>query len=433
MLRCLFLIIVMLLSCETMEGHIIVVDSLTRLPLPGASIFDQKGRAIGITDGKGRLPYISADKFPVTISYLGFEDKRLMSITSDTIFLQENISELPEVVFESRNRKVLHILAYVREYSTLTTFRDTVYLFREKMVDYMLTPDQKSKFRGWSIPRVLTSKSYYRFTDDMGRDSVSDRSIHHFSWSDWIGVGPVMDLPEALRSDNDASVKSGGKYDPAEVWNKKGKRITVNVDVLADTTSRKWVSDLSVFFRKNIEFEQFKMRFDYEDVTNNLISPIDLNGYSFTISSKGRGHDMFRFNKRDEPFFVDTSAEVYILDKEYITVKEAKKWADHKFDPSVIGMLRPSDAPELQPEILTLIERVNTLDRDSIRLDVEPDVRLVSPHFGKHNNHIGRRALTLLKQVTGITYYKSHRNFNDRWNKFKKNQILENSRTDKKE
>lgn len=34
---------------------------------------------------------------------------------------------------------------------------------------------------------------------------------------------------------------------------------------------------------------------------------------------------MFRFNRNDEPFFVNTFAEVYILDKEYITVKEARR------------------------------------------------------------------------------------------------------------
>lgn len=40
-----------------------------------------------------------------------FEDK-------DTIFLYERVSELPEVVVESNRQRMLHILAYVREYST---------------------------------------------------------------------------------------------------------------------------------------------------------------------------------------------------------------------------------------------------------------------------------------------------------------------------
>ena len=37
-------------------------------------------------------------------------------------------------------------------------------------------------------PRILTCKSYYRFTNRNGLDSVSSASHHHFSWSDWIGL-----------------------------------------------------------------------------------------------------------------------------------------------------------------------------------------------------------------------------------------------------
>ena len=60
---------------------------------------------------------------------------------------------------ESRQQKVMHMLAYVREYSTLTTYTDTVFLFREKMVDFMLNTDPKVKFQGWSYPRILKSSS----------------------------------------------------------------------------------------------------------------------------------------------------------------------------------------------------------------------------------------------------------------------------------
>jgi len=38
-------------------------------------------------------------------------------------------------------------------------------------------------------------------------------------------------------------------------------------------------------------------------------------------------------------------------------------------------------------------------------------------------------ALFLLKQVTGITLYKSHKNFNNRWNRFRKEQIRRNKQS----
>lgn len=70
----------------------------------------------------------------------------LESEVSDTVFLRESKAQLSEIVVESRRHKVLHMLAYVREYSTMTSYTDTVFLFREKMVDYMLTPDGSVKF-----------------------------------------------------------------------------------------------------------------------------------------------------------------------------------------------------------------------------------------------------------------------------------------------
>ena len=93
--------------------------------------------------------------------------------------MERDATALPEVLVLSKNNRVLHMLAYVREYSTLTTYTDTVFLFREKMVDYML-PASGSKFKGWSKPRVITSRSYYQFKDNNGLDSVSDVSNHHF-------------------------------------------------------------------------------------------------------------------------------------------------------------------------------------------------------------------------------------------------------------
>ena len=81
--------------------------------------------------------------------------------TSEAALAKRSVTELPEVLVESRHRNMLHVLAYVREYSTLTTYRDTVFLFREKMVDFMLPANKKTGYRGWRIPRVIRSESYY--------------------------------------------------------------------------------------------------------------------------------------------------------------------------------------------------------------------------------------------------------------------------------
>ena len=106
--------------------------------------------------------------------------------------------DLPEVLVESRKNSVLHILAYLREYSTMTTYSDTVFMFREKIVDYMLPVGRKSKFHGWTKPRMLTSKSYYRFSNHNGLDSIY-RSDYRIQMSVPIQYMANSDLPKSGR------------------------------------------------------------------------------------------------------------------------------------------------------------------------------------------------------------------------------------------
>lgn len=419
-LLCMAFILSMLVA-EGATRRAVIADSLSRQPLPSASIFDRHGNALGTTNGKGRIPYVSSSSYPLTIRYLGFQEKTIAEESADTIFLQEIVQDLPEVLVESKQHKVLHILAYLREYSTLSSYTDTIFLFREKMADFMLVPDSKIKLKGWPTPRLLASKSYYRFTDAYGLDSVSDNCNHHFSWTDWIGIVTPPRVPDKLRGSHLASDTIRGKYSPTEIWTRNDDTFRIDVNVLADDNSRKWVPGLATFFSADLDFENFRLRFNYGNVDGDTISATDLTGYSFNIESRGRGHDMFLFNRANEPFYVNTYAEVYIIDKEYITLKEAKKWTRLQPGSEDIEILEPPEAPELQPNILGLIARVDSVDSYGIRLAVEPDNKMVNKNFGKKNRNfqIGYRALTLLKDMTGITLYKSRKKFNNNWKKFK--------------
>lgn len=412
--------IILVLSVTVTEGrNIVVADSVTRIPLPNATVTDRNGVALGKSDNKGRLPRIPQHRYPITVSFLGFNDTTVADSSRDTIYMSVNVSELPEFVVETKSHRVLHILAYVREYSTLTTYTDTVFMFREKMVDYMLPSDPKVKFTGWTIPRPLSCKSYYHFSNINGLDSVSDVSRHHFSWSDWINLPPAARLPKALVDKETATDTLRAKYGKSEIWDRSPDGITVEIDVLSDRINRKWVPYLNVFFRENLDFDKFKVKYSFNNITGDDLSELDLTGYTFDIESRGRGHDMFLFNKVDEPFFVNTQAEVFIIDKEYIPVKEARRWDKRDFDIDQIGIYLPSSAPELSQSILALIDRVDNIDRDSVRLGVQIDPRIVSTR-GRHNINIGNRVLSLLKQLTGISSYKHNKNFNNNWNSFKK-------------
>lgn len=409
-------------SLRAQGGYTVVADSVSHAPLPSASVFDCRGNFIGVSNTVGRLPYVSPADYPITVRYIGFNERVVDTASSDTIFMSENLTELPEVVVESQQHKVLHMLGYVREYSMLTTYSDTVFLFREKMVDYMLTPEKKMRFRGWANPRVLKSKSYYRFTNHWGLDSVSDKCNHHFSWSDWIGIAPPRQLPRAIKNVESATDTLHGKYSATEVWTRNNDRIAVDVDVMADTASRVWVPNLSGFFRNYLDFDNFKLRYSFGNVVEDTIRPANLTAYSFNIESKGRGHDMFMFNRVNQSFYVSTYAEIYIVDKEYITVKEARKWDRRKINTDDIEIYEPAEAPELQPSIQLLVDRVNNIDSDQVRAGIEPDHRMKSR--GVRRETFGDRALSLLKTLTGISHFRSKKNFDKQYRNFQRNKSV---------
>lgn len=403
----------------------IITDSITGTPLPGASVFDRSGRLVGYSRRNGAMPWLSSSDYPVTVRYMGYFEKVVKEETESNILMTERPLALPEVVVESRNHKLLHILAYVREYSTLSTYTDTVFLFREKTVDYMLVPDGSVRFKGWTLPRVLASRSYYRFTNDRGLDSVSDRCNQHFSWADWVGILPESVMPQPLLVEDEATDTVRGRYSATEMWHRRGDRVSLEVDVLADTTSRKWVRDLSVFFRKGIDFERFRVKFDYGDVVGDRILPVDLAGYSFNIESNGRGHDMFMFNRKDQPFYVSTYGEVYVVDKEYITKKEASKWENMGRNTGLIGIYESPEAPMLQPAVADLIARVDNVDHNEIRLGLAPDRKLVGLPLVRLN--FGQQALKRIKGLLGIDHINGRRKRNKEWRDFRRDQYRRNA------
>lgn len=416
----LFLVaLILTLPCALGQRRPVVADAVTHRPLANATVLDRKGKVAGICSADGVMPRIEAGQYPLTVRYLGYDDAMVKTAGSDTVFLNERYTSLDELVVDGGSYKALHILAYVREYSTMTTYSDTVFLFREKMVDYMVPPGGKSKFAGWTAPRILKTQSYYRYTDSAGLDSVSDECRHHFSWSDWMNLPPVHEIPLSLRGVEAGTDTVHGRYSPSEVWTRSGDRMTVSVNVIADTTARRWCSGVASFFRSGMDFDEFRANFNFDVEEDAEVTPASLRSYSYNVSSRGRGVNMFKFHRREEPFFVDTYAEVYVLDKEYITIKEAREWERHKFSADDMPIYSAADAPELHPAVLDLMARVKSIDREMVRLGLELDTRVASGKDAQMPN-IGKRALSMLKALTGISAARHKRKMNKQWKDFRK-------------
>lgn len=357
----------------------VVLDSGSGLPLPRVSIFDRQGRLIAVADDEGRLPALSGTSFPLTLRSLGFKDKTIRDLKDTIINMDAALYALPELQVNTGRRPVLHMIGFIREISTMNSFPDTITLYREKWVDFMIPMGKERKYKGWSIPRVLKSKSYYKFSNADGLDSVSDRSDHHFSWSDWISLPKRYNLPPTIAGLRDGRDTIMGKYSPSQIWARTDDDVAVRINALADTAALKWAPRIARFFDDNTEFQSLILDFDYSEVDTFAVKPHNLQRMALYVETKGRGHDMFRFTNRDAPFYVTTYTDLHIVSRENIKVSDARRMEkdpalalDMAIIPLAFG-LRTDEAG-----ITELIERVNSIDHDVRRLGMQIDRSVAS-------------------------------------------------------
>lgn len=362
----------------------VVVDSVTGTPLSRASVLDKRGNVLGVCSDGGELPKIDRSAYPLTVSYIGYNPASVGYPPPERVEMREREYSLPEVVVDSKKHSVLHLLAYVREYSTLSTDYDTVQLFREKTVDFMIPAKKVKGYKGWLAPRVLASESYYRFTNTEGLDSVSGHFRQHFSWSDWVELLPELKLPQRLIDNSAAADTVMGKYSPATVWQRSGEDVSLEVDVLASADGVRWVPQLADFAARDVEFSGFNLKYRFSDVVSDAVFPSDINRISFSIESVGRGRNMRRIFHTTDPVRVDTYAELYVIDREYLTVGEAKRWEKEPLRGDEIGINAPAEAPDLTHSIRSLIARVEGIDYDALKLNEEADkIFLGNKNFDK--------------------------------------------------
>ncbi len=291
--------------------------------------------------------------------------------------------ELPEVKVSTKHRPILHLTGYVREISTMSSSADTLMLYREKWVDFMIPTGREKRYQGWTEPRLLKTKSYYKWTDSMGLDSVSDRANHLFSWSDWVSLPRRVDFPSIIGGRRLGTDTIMGVYSPAEIWDKDSTGVNVTVNLLANSNKSKWMPRLAGPLWNDTEFERLIIDYHFSDTDTFAVRAQNLDRLSCSIESMGRGHDMFRFSHWEDPIlYVSTYFDLTITDREYITVKDARrKEKDARLAIEDAMLIFESERVPRDSVITDLIARVNAIDHDSRRLRMELDTRVGSGHM----------------------------------------------------
>ena len=216
--------------------------------------------------------------------------------------------------------------------------------------------------------------------------------------------GTRTELEEAIKAlhDNDVQVildavlnhKAGG--DHAE----KFQAVEVNPDDRNEETGEPHEIESYTgydFPGRGDRHSPFKWHwYHFSGVGSDTILADDIARMSFSIESNGRGRNLNLFFRTSDPVYVDTYAEIYMTDKEYISVPEAKRWEKALPRNGGIGFFPPPDAPELQPAIRSIVERVEAIDYSALRLNEKPDSRYAGKNLDKTQK---RGLLNRLKSV----------------------------------
>ena len=150
-----------------------IIDAGDRQPVVAASIFNNKGVLLGITDENGSFLSAKPSDFPLSVQCLGYEFNTVESDGS-TIELLSRSYNLPEALVSDKSRDGLKILLYIRELSTFIADGDTTLVISENMADVILPTRPKIiGFKGHNKAQILNKRNFARYIKHDGTDSIA--------------------------------------------------------------------------------------------------------------------------------------------------------------------------------------------------------------------------------------------------------------------
>ena len=333
-----------------------ILDKETEEPLIKASVFDKNGKLIAVTDDNGEVPAnISSSSYPLNIRYVGYNPQDINSPDEEVIRLEETSYDLPEVMVDSESHNLLVLTAYVRNYITRATGKDTVVSFEEQIVDFMFPVTKKAKVKGWNKARVLAQRTY-----DWGKNSKRDtvrykEGTKGYSYS--YDLDDKFILPEAMAAGNAIKEIVPGKYSDKEVWQKRGKTYFLEKDGLADYKDHINKPTIAKILGLTMALDENDAKYKFNENGKNQFSPEDVleAAVNYHLNMSGKGIK-YAFETKD-PIDLYGYGEMFVIDRAYLTAEDAKEL---KKNPPVINMnfKAPENIPLPPPQMIKIKERV---------------------------------------------------------------------------
>ena len=339
-----------------------LVDAETKAPLPLASITDRSGNVVGMTDKSGEIPALQKDRYPITFNYMGYDPLQVQEPTEDDVKMIQQDYDLPEIVVIPGRRPLLHLTGYMREITSVLCSSDSVTLFKESVVDF-LVPVEKTKVKGWNKARELASKTYVRMSDSSGLDSVSDNHEYEFMlWGNRKSLIPsAAKIPDKIKGPEVARDTVMGKYYPKIIWWKNNDVIRWYGDALANEKNHITTPWALKLFGLTTDVTEISENYVFDTPDGDFIRPTDLRQVSVTIDMLAKGKLFKKTFDSSSPVNVRTYMELYLTDREFLTEEEGKTLKKEVPAIESSDILAPANANPLHPAIIRTVERVNSL------------------------------------------------------------------------
>jgi len=342
-----------LLGYQVAESRSIVVDASDRMPLAGASVFDRTGTLVTLTDGFGAFDNVA---LPATVRCLGYETCSVETSGADTVALTPVSYELGGMTVNLAEREVLRLVCYVRGYIGSTTSADTISSFCEFMVDYMLPVRKLKKYKGRMTPRMLAGRGVSRRFSSDGTDSIS-AGLDDMQKA-WLQLATVQIpdkdiLPDSLRGTTGVQTKPG-KYGPVMERRVTPESVVVSIDALADKKEHRWSPWFFKLLGCTIDFTDLRESTAYSIDESGIIRPEFLQMRTFSMSALGRGKFIRMALESKTPVEMHMYFEIYPVDREYLTMIEAK--ATDKEEAPAMDIVVPESALPLDEATVRLLE-----------------------------------------------------------------------------
>lgn len=339
-----------------------LVDAETKAPLPLASITDRSGNVVGMTDKSGEIPLLPKDRYPITFNYMGYAPLQVLEPTEDDVKMIQQEYELPEIVVIPGSRPLLHLTGYMREITSVLCSSDSVTLFKESVVDFLI-PVEKTKVKGWNKARELASKTYVRMSNSSGLDSVSTSHEYEFMlWGNRKSMIPsAAKIPAKIKGADVACDTIMGKYYPKIIWWKNGDITRWYGDALANEknhTTSPWALKL---LGLTTDVTEISDNFVFDTPDGDVIRPADLIQVSVTIDMLAKGKLFKKTFDSSSPVNVRTYMELYLTDREFLSEEDGKSLRKEIPTIESSDILAPANANPLHPAIIRTVERVNSL------------------------------------------------------------------------